>query len=178
MRVETPSGAALPVTAKLSRRFYDQLGDDVANELVNWFNAVDETYRNQLRELNELNWERFRSELRAEGVAIRAEMDKRFTALDVRFAAIDARFDAIEARFDAKFVAVEGRFSAVDARFAALEAMFPAFEERIEAKFDAKFDAKFAQFETRMFKLMFGFWTATIVPLAALILALNGVFQR
>ena len=65
----------MPVTAKLSRRFYDQLGDDVANELVNWFNAVDETYRNQLRR-------------------------------------------------------------------------------------------------------MFGFWTATVIPLAALILALNGVFQR
>lgn len=33
----------MPVTAKLSRRFYERLGDDLANELVDWFNAVDAT---------------------------------------------------------------------------------------------------------------------------------------
>jgi hypothetical protein len=49
----------VPVTAKLSRKFYDKLGDDVANELVEWFNAVDATYRSDLRELNELNFARF-----------------------------------------------------------------------------------------------------------------------
>jgi hypothetical protein len=27
-------GSAMPVTAKLSKRFYDVLGEDVANELV------------------------------------------------------------------------------------------------------------------------------------------------
>lgn len=143
----------MPVTAKLSRRFYDQLGDEVANELVNWFNAVDETYRNQLRELNELNWERFRSELRAEGIAIRSDVEKRLSEMDKR---LDARFTAIETRL------------------AAIEACFPAFEERL----DAKFDAKFADVERRMYKAMFAFWTATIIPLAALILALDGVFQR
>ena len=41
----------MPVTAKLSRKFYDQLGDDIANELVDWFNKVDDTYRTELREL-------------------------------------------------------------------------------------------------------------------------------
>ena len=44
----------MPVTAKLSKRFYEVLGEDVANELVDWFNAVDLTYRADLRELNEL----------------------------------------------------------------------------------------------------------------------------
>lgn len=33
----------VPVTAKLSKRFYGVLGEDVANELVDWFNAVDLT---------------------------------------------------------------------------------------------------------------------------------------
>lgn len=150
------TGAPLPVTAKLSRRFYDQLGDDVANELVNWFNAVDETYRNQLRELNELNWERFRSELRAEGIAIRSDVEKRLSEMDKN---LGSRFSAVEARF-----------VAMDTRFERVEANFPTLEERI--------DAKFARCETRMFKAMFAFWTATIIPLAALILALDGVFQR
>ncbi len=49
----------MPVTAKLSRKFYEKLGDDVANELVEWFNAVDATYRADLREFNELNFARF-----------------------------------------------------------------------------------------------------------------------
>ena len=49
----------MPVTAKLSRKFYEKLGDDIANELVEWFNAVDATYRSDLRELNELNFARF-----------------------------------------------------------------------------------------------------------------------
>ena len=39
----------VPVTAKLSKRFYDVLGEDIANELVDWFNAVDLTYRSDLR---------------------------------------------------------------------------------------------------------------------------------
>jgi hypothetical protein len=44
----------MPVTARLSKLFYDRLGEEIADELVNWFNAVDATYRADLRELNEL----------------------------------------------------------------------------------------------------------------------------
>ncbi|HEX6107392.1 MAG TPA: hypothetical protein VFZ26_17520 [Gemmatimonadales bacterium] len=73
------------ISAKLSKRFYDVLGEDVANELVDWFNAVDLTYRSELRELNELNFARFdarleqrlaelRAELRGEIAELRAEM--------------------------------------------------------------------------------------------------------
>jgi len=32
------SGALMPVTAKLSRKFYERFGDDLTNELVEWFN--------------------------------------------------------------------------------------------------------------------------------------------
>src|SRR6266498_3783620 len=53
----------MSITAKLSRKFYDKLGDDVANELVEWFNQVDATYRADLRELNELNFARFDAKL-------------------------------------------------------------------------------------------------------------------
>ena len=77
----------MPVTAKLSKRFYDVLGEDVANELVDWFNAVDLTYRADLRELNELNFARFdakleqrlaelRGELRQEIVQLRSEVQQ------------------------------------------------------------------------------------------------------
>ena len=49
----------MPVTARLSRKFYDTFGDEIANELVDWLNKVDAAYRSELRELNELNFARF-----------------------------------------------------------------------------------------------------------------------
>ena len=64
----------MPVTAKLSRKFYEQLGDDIAGELVDWFNAVDATYQAQLKETNELLWERFKAALQGEAAAIRGEI--------------------------------------------------------------------------------------------------------
>jgi len=53
----------VPVTARLSKKFYETFGEDVTNELVNWFNDVDATYRADLRELNELNLARFDAKL-------------------------------------------------------------------------------------------------------------------
>lgn len=71
----------MPVTAKLSRKFYDTLGDDVANELVTWFNAVDLTYRTDLREVNDLNHGRFMAKL-AEGMTgIRADFERQIGLL-------------------------------------------------------------------------------------------------
>ena len=64
----------MPVTARLSKRFYDVLGEDIANELVDWFNAVDLTYRADLRELNELNFARFDAKLEQRLAELRAEL--------------------------------------------------------------------------------------------------------
>lgn len=64
----------MPVTAKLSRRFYDKFGDDIAGELVDWFNAVDADYKDDLKEINDRNWERFKGELGAHRSEVRAEL--------------------------------------------------------------------------------------------------------
>ena len=53
----------MPVTAKLSRKFYETFGDELANEFVEWFNSVDTTYRAELRDLNELNAARLDAKL-------------------------------------------------------------------------------------------------------------------
>jgi hypothetical protein len=53
----------MTVTAKLSQAFYDRLGHQVADEMVDWFNQVDAAYRSDLRELNELNFARFDAKL-------------------------------------------------------------------------------------------------------------------
>ncbi len=66
----------MPVTAKLSRKFYETFGDDIANELVEWFNQVDATYRSDLRELNELNFARFDAKLQQRIADLRSELIK------------------------------------------------------------------------------------------------------
>jgi hypothetical protein len=75
----------VPVTARLSKRFYEVLGEDVANELVDWFNAVDLTYRSDLRELNELNFARFDAKLEQRLAVLRAELLTEIAGLRVEF---------------------------------------------------------------------------------------------
>jgi hypothetical protein len=70
----------MPVTATLSRKFYEKFGDDLTNELVNWFNQVDATYRTELRDLNELNFARFQ-----------ARLDGAFDRIEARMSAFEAR---------------------------------------------------------------------------------------
>ena len=72
----------MPVTAKLSRAFYEKLGDQAANELVEWFNLVDATYRSDLRELNDLNFARFKSEMEAGFAKADAKLEQRLAQLE------------------------------------------------------------------------------------------------
>ena len=67
----------MPVTAKLSKAFYERLGENIANELVDWFNQVDATYRSDLRELNELNFARFDAKLEQRIAALDARLEQR-----------------------------------------------------------------------------------------------------
>lgn len=71
----------MPVTAKLSKEFYDKFGNAVADELVNWFNQVDATYRSDLRELNELNFARSDAKTEQRMAELRSDMDVRFAEL-------------------------------------------------------------------------------------------------
>ena len=73
----------MPVTAKLSRKFYETFGDEIANELVEWFNPVDATYRADLLQLNELNFDRFDGKL-----------DQRITRLDAKWSRVWEELDA------------------------------------------------------------------------------------
>ena len=66
----------MPVTAKLSRKFYETFGDELTNELVNWFNDVDATYRSDLRELIELNFARFDAKLEQRLAQLKTELVK------------------------------------------------------------------------------------------------------
>jgi hypothetical protein len=74
----------VPVTAKLSRSFYEKFGDAIANELVDWFNMVDATYRSELRELNELNYSRFDAKLEQRVAELRADIQLGLERLETR----------------------------------------------------------------------------------------------
>ena len=105
----------MPVTAKLSRKFYEKFGDDIANELVEWFNSVDATYRSDLRELNELNFARFRSETEAGFARADAKLEQRIAELR---AELQTEMRAGFTQADAKMVA---GFARVDQRLAEFE---------------------------------------------------------
>src|SRR5256885_14279831 len=74
----------MPVTAVLSKKFYEKFGEDVTNELVNWFNAVDATYRADLRELNELNFARFDAKLEQRLAESDAKLEQRLAQSDAK----------------------------------------------------------------------------------------------
>jgi len=81
----------------LSKRFYDVFGEEIANELVTWFNQVDDTYRTDLRELNEVNFARFDAKLEQRIVELHAELRGEISGLrkdmESGFARVDARLE-------------------------------------------------------------------------------------
>lgn len=81
----------MPVTAKLSRKFFETFGDELTNELVEWFNQVDATYRGELRELNELNFARFDAKLEQRIAEVKAELRAAVATLETQMAAFEAR---------------------------------------------------------------------------------------
>jgi hypothetical protein len=104
------------VAAKFSKEFYDKLGHRVADELVDWLNAVDATYRLDLRELNELNFARFDAKLEQRFAEQDARWERRFAELDAkwerRLAQLDAKWEQRLAQVEAKW---EQRLSQVHA---------------------------------------------------------------
>jgi hypothetical protein len=93
----------VPVTAKLSRKFYEKLGDDIANELVEWFNQVDATYRDELRAMNEAN---------------RVHLDARFDAFEATLLGmLEAKLARVEGGLLARIGQAEGRLARLTMTF-------------------------------------------------------------
>jgi len=74
----------MPVTAKLSRRFYETFGDEIANELVELFNRVDDAYRSEFRELFEVHFSRFDAKLEQRVAQLDAKLERRVAELDAK----------------------------------------------------------------------------------------------
>lgn len=133
------------VTAKLSQMFYEKLGEEVTNELVNWFNAVDATYRAELRDFNEVNFARFD-----------AKLEQRLAQFDTK---LEQRLAQSDAKLEQRLVELR---SSWETRFAALDAKW-------EGRWH-QFDAKLAELKSELLKWMFLFWATTGVALGGLFL--------
>src|SRR6266545_4839871 len=97
----------MPVTAKLSRAFYERFGDELTNELVEWFNQVDTTYRLEFRDLFDTSFARFdakleqriaevKAELREEMAELRTELRSGLAGVEGRV--LEGRFGTLEGR--------------------------------------------------------------------------------
>lgn len=143
----------MPVTARLSRAFYDRLGDEVANELVGWFNDVDASYRGDLRELNELNFAR-----------ADATFAQRLAQSETRMIERMAR---VESRLLERMAQLEVRMSALEVRIQALETRMDAQLQSLESRLEARIQKEVG----RLYRWMFIAWST-------LMLALIGILQR
>jgi hypothetical protein len=106
----------MPVTARLSRKFYETFGEEVTNELVDWFNSVDATYRSDLRELNELNFSRFDAKLEQRLAELDAKWGGHWTQLDAK---LEQRLAALDAKWSGRWTQLD---ATVDRRLAELKA--------------------------------------------------------
>ena len=178
----------MPVTARLSRNFYETLGDSIANELVDWMNAVDLSYRQDLLQINDANVSRFnatidarfadaRAQIEARFADLRAEMDLRFTELR---AEMNGRFSAVHAEMDRRFAETNAAIAQLDKRLTAIEARIetalgPELDARfarVETALGPELDARFAKFESRLLKWMLVFWSTTLLATAAAVLTI------
>ncbi len=149
----------MPVTAKLSRKFYETFGDDVVNELVEWLNQVDATYRLELRELNELNFARFDAKLEQRVAALDAKLEQRIAELR---AELGQRIAELRADLRTEF---ERRFTALDARLEQRTAELQQGAALLEGRLLARISLS----EARLVRWMFVFWAASVATTIALI---------
>jgi hypothetical protein len=144
----------MPVTAKLSRRFYEQFGDELTNELVEWFNSVDASYQFDLRELNEVNFARFD-----------AKLEQRIAGLDAR---LTGKIDGVEAKLTGKIDGVEAQ---LNGKIDGVEAKLNAKIDQRSAEIREALTTQIAASESRMIRWMVTLWTGTMVTLVGLLFA-------
>jgi hypothetical protein len=128
----------MPVTAKLSRKFYETFGDDIAGELVEWLNSVDAAYRSEFRDLFEVHFSRFEAKLDQLRAELRAEMRTEYsTKADV----MSVRDEVVSVRREVTFL-VKDEVTSLRVRIEAVEG--------------------------RLIRWMFLFWVGTLGTLVAL----------
>jgi hypothetical protein len=100
---------SVPVTVKLSEQFYRKFGHELVDEMVNWFNQLDTTYRSELRELNELNFSRFDAKLEQRLAQSDAKWEQRLAQLDAKW---EQRLAQLDAKWEQRLAALRDELHA------------------------------------------------------------------
>ncbi|MBX3148493.1 MAG: hypothetical protein KF785_17135 [Gemmatimonadales bacterium] len=91
----------MPVMPKLSRRFYEVLGEDVVDQMAEWFNQMGEAYRADWRLYHDAGFGRSNAKLEHRLSELEHQIERRFSAIDLelyrKFADMDRRIDRLEA---------------------------------------------------------------------------------
>lgn len=138
----------MPITATLSKRFYEKLGDEVTNELVNWLNAVDTSYRSEFRELFQAHFGTLESRMRELEVKV-------FAHMEVVEARVTSRMEQLEERLNGRMEQLEER---LNGRMEQLEERLNSRTDQLELRLDGKLKAM----KSSLVWWIGGFWLATV----------------
>jgi phage host-nuclease inhibitor protein Gam len=148
----------MPVTVRLSRKFYERFGDEVTGELVDLLNTIDASYRADYRELLDARLAQFAAELRHEMGALSAQLRQEMRELSA------------ELRQEMGELGAELR-----QEMRALRSEMTALETRLKAEMDllrAELTVRLKTQETRLIRWMFGLWISAMLALAGTVAAL------
>jgi hypothetical protein len=144
----------MPVTARLSKRFYDTFGDEIANDLVEWFNQVDATYRQELREQNDLNWGRVEARISASEARVLAQVRQEFGGLQQEFGSLRQQVDHLDARLSQEVTRLRA-----DTQHD-LTLLRTALQQEMTG-LRSDLDVGMQRLRADLFKWLFLFWTGT-----------------
>jgi ABC-type phosphate transport system auxiliary subunit len=154
----------MPVTAKLSQKFYEKFGDDLTNELVNWLNQVDATYRSDLRELNEVNFARFDAKVEQRAAQLDAKVEQRAAQLDAK---LEQRIAEVKAELRQESAELRSEF----------RSGLAGVEGRLLARIGV-LEGRFGTLEGRLVRWMFLFWVGQAVTTVGLVFGVVRLLDR
>ena len=152
----------MPVAFKFSREFFECLGEGVANEIVEWFHQVDVTYRADLKQFNELNFERFDAKLEQRLAEFAARLDRRLNQLDAQW---EVRLRELDSKWEGRFAEHDGRFTEHDGRF-----------DRLDRRL-AQLEVKIAETKSDLTKTVLAAWAGTVIPLTGLMIVMFNAWR-
>lgn len=85
----------MAIAIKLSREFYEKFGNDATNELVGVLNTISLSYRDELQQINELNFARFEAKLGERLAELRAELKQDIAAGRIESASLRADLQSL-----------------------------------------------------------------------------------
>ena len=85
----------MAIAIKLSGEFYERFGNQATNELVGILNTISLSYRDELREINELNFARFDAKVGERLAELRGELKQEIAAVRIEVTGVRAEVDSI-----------------------------------------------------------------------------------